>query len=253
MRPKNALLALLTLCLITFTATAQRGGGHGGGGGGHVSAGGGGMRSGGGFSAPAVHGGGGGFVGGSRLGGGVAAGRVIGVVGGGRVAVGPRAYGYRSPYYRGIGRGFGLGFYGGYYAGYPGYYGCPYASPYYADPYCYPATPYVSYGYSQPVAVDPGPDYYPQQYAAPQSMPQPVYAAPPPRQAPVQPEQVKASLTLLSFKDHSVRIASAYSLDRGFLVYVDENGMRNSVPADQLDFDATRELNAKRGMTFSPR
>jgi hypothetical protein len=101
------------------------------------------------------------------------------------------------------------------------------------------------------MAVDPGPDYYPQQYAAPAPPPQSYYSAPAPRQPP--PPPTPTTLTLLAFKDHSIQVATAYSFDRGNVVYVNENGIRKSVPADQLDFDTTRKLNTDRGVTFDPR
>jgi len=98
--------------------------------------------------------------------------------------------------------------------------------------------------------VDPGPDYYyPQQYAAPPPPPQGYYAQPAPQQAPPTP----VTLTLLAFKDHTIQVATAYSLDRGYVVYMNENGIRKSVPADQLDFDMTRKLNTDRGVPFDPR
>jgi hypothetical protein len=251
MSTKNVLPALLAICLITFTADAQRGGGHAGGGGGghagggggghvsagggggHASAGGGGMRSGGGFSAPAARSGGystQGFRGG---------------VGGGARVVAPRGgyprggtyphRGYANRGY-GYGRGYGLGLYGGYY---PGDYGC------YSYYDCY-GTPSVDYGYAAPAIADPVPDYYPQQYAAPPPPQQSYYAAPPP--TPPTP----TTLTLLAFKDRTIQVATAYSFDRGFIVYVNETGVRKSVPADQLDFDTTRKLNTDRGVPFDP-
>jgi hypothetical protein len=227
---KNVLLALLTLCLVTFTASAQRGGGHGGGGGGHAGGGGGGHVSTGGgghvaSAAPSVRSGG--YSTQGYRGSAVARGGV-------RPVVVPRSYyGYNNAY-RGYGRyGYGLGYYGGYYPGY--YYGCPY------DPSCY--APSVSYEYPQPTAVDPGPDYS-QQYAAPPP-PQGYYA---PRPQPPTP----TVLTLLAFKDHSIQVAMAYSFDRGSVVYVNETGVRKTVPADQLDFDTTRKLNTDRGVTFDP-
>ena len=235
---KNVLPVFLTLCLITFTAGAQRGGGHGGGGGGHASGGGGGHVSAGGgghvaSAPPSVRSSSGYSTQGYR--GGVAA--RGGIVSRGRPVVSPRGYyGYNNGY-RGYGRyGYGLGYYGGYYPGY--YYGCPY------DPSCYAPASYGSYEYPQPVAVEPGPDYS-QQYAAPPP-PQGYYAPPPQPPTPT-------ALTLLAFKDHSIQVAMAYSFDRGSVVYVNETGVRKSVPADQLDFDTTRKLNTDRGVTFDPR
>jgi hypothetical protein len=237
MSTKTVPLVLLTICLIAFTAGAQRGGGHGGGGGGgHAGGGGGGHVSAGGGGARVSAGGGGvrsgGFTTQAYRGGGVAGARVgVGRAGG---YAGFRGYGYRSPYSYG-----GIGYYGGYY---PGYYGC------YSYYDCY-GTPSVSYGYAAPAVDPPGLDYYPQQYAAPPP-PQGYYAEPAPRQAPA---PTPTTLTLLAFKDHSIQIATAYTFDRGSITYVNENGIRKAVPADQLDFDTTRKLNTDRGVPFDPK
>jgi hypothetical protein len=145
-----------------------------------------------------------------------------GPIGGSRVSLAPRRFAF--PFARPYGSGL---YYGGYYPSY------------YAD------SPYVSSDYAAPAPVDSGYNYYPQ-YAPPPDVP--VRYAPSP-----QPPPTPVTLTRIVFKDHTTQTAVAYSLDRGNLVYINENGFRRSVPLDQVDMEQSRKMNEDRGVTFNPR
>ncbi len=205
------LIAILG-CLLTVSAFAQRGG-HGGGGRG---GGGGGGFSRGGF------GGGGGY----RSGG----------------------FGFRGGYgnggYRGYG-GFGRGYRGfGYSSWYP--YGYPYSYPYGYSYYGYNAYPYtesyppVSY-YQQPaVVVNQGFGYQSDEQPQERSY----------SRRPNDETDYRPTLYLIAMKDHNIRPALTYWVERGTLHYVTMEREMREIPLGSIDRELSERLNRERDMTF---
>jgi hypothetical protein len=229
---------------LSLNAFAQRGG-HGGGGGG--SRGGSVGHSSGGFSR-------GGFSGG-------------GAYRGGGFSSGLRG-GYGGGYNRGFygGRGFNGGFRGfrGYYGGwYPGFYrygfGLGLGYGYYSDwyPYSYGYSGYpADYGYS---------NYYGSTALSYPPVTQVYNQQPPPReqqsydQAPLERSEArrpndsddyKPTLYLIALKDHNVRLALTYWVERGSLHYITMEREMREVPLASIDRDLSERLNRERNMTF---
>lgn len=56
---------------------------------------------------------------------------------------------------------------------------------------------------------------------------------------------------LIAYKDHSVYTALAYWMENGALNYVTPQSAHNQVSLDLLDLDLTKQLNARRGLSFN--